>query len=155
MDGLSGAANVIAVIGISAKVISLCSDYLKAVKDAKKDIERIQKKVSDITSVLQNIKRLLDGHDKTRLSTTHGLIESLRQCLQELEDVKVKLEPKMGRKAMSKFGVRALKWPLTSKQVDRIVSSLEGYEQTFTLALQVDQTYVPDSLHSISGQKTH
>ncbi|KAH8701383.1 hypothetical protein GQ44DRAFT_54930 [Phaeosphaeriaceae sp. PMI808] len=40
---------------------------------------------------------------------------------------------------MSRFGVRALKWPFTSKQVEKIVSIMEEYEQTFTLALQVDQ----------------
>jgi hypothetical protein len=41
---------------------------------------------------------------------------------------------------MSRFGFRALKWPFTSKQVDKVVLNLEGYEQTFSLALQVDQT---------------
>jgi hypothetical protein len=41
---------------------------------------------------------------------------------------------------MSRVGFRALKWPFTSKQVDKIVSTLEGYQQTFMLALQVDQT---------------
>ena len=41
---------------------------------------------------------------------------------------------------MSRFGLRALKWPFTSKQVEKILSSMQSFEQTFTLALQVDQT---------------
>ncbi|KAF2625753.1 hypothetical protein BU25DRAFT_473202 [Macroventuria anomochaeta] len=45
--------------------------------------------------------------------------------------------------AMSRFGVRALKWPFTSKQVEKIVFDMEGYEHAFTLALQVDQMQVP------------
>jgi hypothetical protein len=54
--------------------------------------------------------------------------------------MEAKLNPGKSRKIMSRIGLRALKWPFTSKQVDKIVSTLEGYEQAFTLALQVDQT---------------
>ncbi|KAF1957653.1 hypothetical protein CC80DRAFT_471085 [Byssothecium circinans] len=146
MDGLSGAASVIAVIDISAKIGSLCFQYSKAVKDAKNDIERLQKKVGDIERVLESIKKLLDGPHRARLSTTHGLFKSLQQCLRELQELEKELKPGKTRKTMSRFGVRALKWPFTSKQVERIISSMEGYEQTFTLALQVDQTQVPYSL---------
>lgn len=140
MEGLSGAASVIAVIDISAKIISLCFQYSVAVKDAKNDIERVRRKVDDIARVLEKIEQLLNRQDQARLSTTHDLFGSLSQCFRKLEDLKAKLEPGKTRKTMSRIGMRAFKWPLTNKQVERIVSSLEGYEQTFTLALQVDQT---------------
>ncbi|KAF2474193.1 vegetative incompatibility protein HET-E-1, partial [Lindgomyces ingoldianus] len=140
MDGLSGAASVIAVIDISAKITSLCFQYSVAVKYAKDDIERVRRKLDDITRVLEKIVQLLSRQDKAPLSTTHGLFTSCSQCLRELTDIKAKLEPGKTRKTMSRIGMRALKWPFTSKEVGRIVSSLEGYEQTFTLALQVDQT---------------
>jgi hypothetical protein len=137
MDGLSGAASVIAVIDMSAKITALCFQYSIAVKDAKNDIERIKKKVGDVKRVLEGIKELLDGPHQARLSTTHGLFLSLEQCLRELGGLKSELE---SGKAMSRFGARALKWPFTSKRVEKIVYSLEGHEHTFTLALQVDQT---------------
>jgi hypothetical protein len=140
MDGLSGAASAIAVIDISAKIGSLCLQYSMAVKDARNDIERVQRKVGDITHILETIKQLLDNQDKTRLSTTQGLFDSLRQCLQDLKDVKVKLEPGKGSKTMSRIGLRALRWPFTSKQVEKIVSTLDGYKQTFMSALEVDHT---------------
>jgi uncharacterized coiled-coil DUF342 family protein len=140
MDGLSGAASVIAVIDISAKIVSLCFRYSIAVKEAKDDIERVQRKLSDITHILEQIKQLLDSQDETRLPTTQGLFSSLAQCLAELEGLQVELEPGKTRKTMSRIGFRTLKWPFTSKQVDKIVSNLEGYEQTFSLALQIDQT---------------
>ncbi|KAI4949110.1 hypothetical protein J4E91_005574 [Alternaria rosae] len=142
MDGLSGAASVIAVIDISAKIVSLCFQYSVAVKDAKDDIERMQRKVSDITHILERIKQLLDSQDKTRLSTTQGLFSSLEQCLKELKSLEAKLDPGTTRKTMSRLGLGALKWPFTSKQVDKIVLNLEGNEQTFSLALQADQTLV-------------
>jgi hypothetical protein len=140
MDGLSGAASVIAVIDISAKIVSLRPQYSKAVKDAKVDIERVQRKVGDIAHILKQIKQLLDSQDKTRLSATQGLFTSLVKCLKELENLRVELEPRKGRKTMTRIGLRALRWPFTSKQVDKVVSNLEGYEQTFSIALQVDQT---------------
>jgi hypothetical protein len=55
IDGLSGAASVIAVVDISAKVASLCFQYLVAVKDAKADIERLHRKVTDINNVLEKL----------------------------------------------------------------------------------------------------
>jgi predicted glycoside hydrolase/deacetylase ChbG (UPF0249 family) len=140
MDGLSGAASVIAVVDISAKIFSLCYQYSVAVKDAKHDIERVRRKVSDITYILEKITQVLDNQNKTRLSTTQGLFSSLEQCREELKSLEVKLDPGTTRKTMSRIGFRALKWPFTSKQVDKVVLNLEGYEQRFSLALQADQT---------------
>lgn len=73
MDGLSGAASIIAVIDISAKIASLCFQYSVAVKDATEDIERLQRKFADLNDALGGVKQLLDGRDKTRLSAAHKL----------------------------------------------------------------------------------
>lgn len=140
MDGLSGVASVIAVIDISAKIASLCFQYSVAVKDAENDIEHLQKKVADLKDVLGEMKQLLEGRDKTRLSAAHKLAGSLNECFLRLEELKTRLDLGKTRKAMSRLGVRALKWPFKSKEVEKIVDDLEGYKQTFVLALQVDQT---------------
>jgi hypothetical protein len=152
MDGVSSGASVIAVIEVSAKVIALCSQYIAAVKNAKKEIECIQKKVSDIKHIAEGIKKLLNGPHKAQLSTTHGLFESLDQCLQQLQQLREQLEPGTTRKVMSRFGFRALKWPFNSKQVENTLSSLEVYERSFTLALQVDQTQVLCSLLPVQAK---
>lgn len=140
MDGLSGAASIIAVIDMSAKIISLCFQYSTAVKDSKKDIERLQKKISNIKDVFGQVEQLLDGRNKTLLLATHNLSDSLKECLLQLEELKTQLEPGKTRKTMSRFGVRALKWPFTSKEVEKYIASLESYEQIYTLALLADQT---------------
>ncbi len=140
MDGLSGAASIIAVIDMSAKIISLCFQYSTAVKDSKKDIGRLQKKISNIKDVFGQVEQLLDGRNKTLLLATHNLSDSLKECLLQLEELKTQLEPGKTRKTMSRFGVRALKWPFTSKEVEKYIASLESYEQIYTLALLADQT---------------
>lgn len=140
MDGLNGVASIIAVVDISAKVASLCFQYLVAVKDAKRDIERLQTKVTDIKNVLEEALRLLDKQHKPQLSTIGKLPDSLEECYQQLQGLKAQLEPGRGRKVMQRAGFQAPKWPFTSKQVEKMVVSLEQYERTFSLALQVDQT---------------
>lgn len=140
MDGLSAAASVIAVIEISAKIAWLCLQYSVAVKNAEKDIQRLQKKAADINDVLGKVKQLLDGGNKTKLSATHQLADSLKDCFLRLDELKTRLDPGKSRRTMSRFGVRALKWPFTSEEVEKIVVGLERYEQAFILALQVDQT---------------
>ena len=139
MDGLSGAASVIAVIDLSAKITSLCFQYSVAVKNSKKDIERLQRKVSDIKGVLEEVKQLLDGRDKTLLSATHKLSDSLKECFLQLTELNKQLEPGKTRTAMSQVWVRALRWPFTSKEIEMLVARLERYEQTYALALQADQ----------------
>lgn len=143
MEGISGAASVIAVIEISAKITSLCIQYSVAVKNAKKDIQHLQRKVSDIKDVLEEVKRLLNGRDKSLLSATHKLSDSLsnslKECFLQLQELNTRLEPGKTRKVMSRIRIRDLQWPFTSKEVEKLVASLEGYEQTYTLALQKDQ----------------
>lgn len=138
MEGLAGAASVIAVVEVSAKIISLCFQYSTAVRNSRKDIERLQKKVSNIKDVFEQAEQLLDGRNKTL--ATHNLLDSLKNCLLQLEELKTQLEPSKTRKTMSRFGVRSLKWPFTSKEVENCIASLESYEQICTLALLADQT---------------
>src|SRR5262245_24678381 len=109
MDGLSGAASIIAVVDMSAKVASLCFQYSVAVKDAKRDIERLQKKVTDIKNVLEEVRKLLDEQDKSQLSTTRKLLDSLKECHRQLQGLKTQLEPGRGRKAIQRVSFRALK----------------------------------------------
>ena len=140
MDGLSGAASVITIINLSAKITHLCFQYSDAVKDAKKDIERLQRKVSDIKNILREVEKLLKGPNKPLLSATNKLSDSLKQYLLQLEELQTQLKPRKTRELMSRFGLQALKWPFSSKEVEKLVANLERYEQTYTLALQADQT---------------
>jgi hypothetical protein len=135
MDGLSGAASVIAVVDLSAKIASRCFQYSVAVKNAKEDIGRLRGEVSRIGDVLGGAKKLLEGPEEMCLLTSQTLSDSLKGCSVQLEKLNRRLELSNTRKAMSRLGVRALKWPFTSKEVEKIVADLERYKQTFSLAL--------------------
>lgn len=140
MESLSAAASVIALIEISAKITSLCFQYSVSVKNAKKDIECLQGKVSNISNVFEQVQQLLDGRDEMEPDLPGSLKECLLQVEKQLKNLKTQLEPGKTRKAMSQIGVRALKWPFSRKEVEKLVASFESYEQICTLALLTDQT---------------
>ncbi|KAI9858925.1 MAG: hypothetical protein M1813_007227 [Trichoglossum hirsutum] len=56
MDGLSAAASVAAIVDVSAKVASLRFQYSVAVKDAKKDIDRLQRTITSLMSRMSSKK---------------------------------------------------------------------------------------------------
>jgi hypothetical protein len=140
MDGLGVAANVIAVVELSAKIASLCVQYSLAVKHAKADIERLGEEVNSVTELLRGVQRLLQRPDNPQLSTSQKLCDALKDCFSQLTRLDTKLDPGKTRKTMSRLGIRALKWPFESKGVEKVINDLERCKQTISLALQVDQT---------------
>lgn len=140
MDGVSAAASVVALIQISAKVASLCAEYYSHVKSAKKDIDRFHLEVEALIKVLQNLQELAQKPGAEKLFTSNKLNESIQSCFSELTHFKERLEPGKGRKAMSRYGIRALKWPFKSKELEKAIGVLERYKSTFSTALNIDQT---------------
>ncbi|KAJ4193670.1 hypothetical protein NW759_016585 [Fusarium solani] len=136
------AASVIAIIDLSAKVAKLCSDYSTAVGNARADITRLQSQLGSLGECLQGARRLLNDPNNQSLATSRKLVDSIDGCTSELVQVQNRLDPGKARKAMRRFGLRALRWPFDSKEVSGIVSNLERYNQTIMWCLQIDQTTI-------------
>ena len=139
MEGLGVASSIIAVIDLSAKVASLCYQYSVVVKNAKADIERLQREINQIKDVLEDVQQLLNRPGEDCLPASRKLQQPLNGYCLKLNELKNELEPGNTRKAMSRVGLRALRWPFKSNEVEKTISHLERYKQTFCLALQVDQ----------------
>ncbi|KAI9765534.1 MAG: hypothetical protein M1840_007360 [Geoglossum simile] len=143
MDGLSAAASVIAVINISGQVFDLCRKYYLEVKDARKDIQRLRDDVTSLQDVLTNVAELADAPGSAKLSIL-GLLNQpdgpVERCRTELEGLAAKLKPGQGNDMMKQFGMRALKWPFSSKDVDKAIEAIGRYQAIFSLALTADQT---------------
>lgn len=145
MDGLSSAASVIAVIELSAKVASLCFQYLNEVKNAKSEIERLQGVLDNLNIVLEGARRLLQSSNGTRLRTSQKLCAAFDGCSVQLTRLQTRLARKLNagatRRVMSHFGIHALKWPFESKDINGIIAMLEQYQDLISAALTIDQTY--------------
>ncbi|KAI8710369.1 hypothetical protein NCS52_01581900 [Fusarium sp. LHS14.1] len=135
-------ASVIAIIDLSAKVAKLCSDYSTAVGNARADITRLQSQLGNLGECLQGARRLLNDPNNQSLATSRKLVDSVDGCTSELVQVQNRLDPGKARKAMRRFGLRALRWPFDSKEVSGIISNLERYCQTIMWCLQIDQTTI-------------
>ncbi|KAK4144138.1 uncharacterized protein C8A04DRAFT_36800 [Dichotomopilus funicola] len=139
-DAMEAAASIIAVIELSAKVVSLCFQYSAAVKNARSDVERLQGELGRLRTTLQGAQRLRESPDGKRLQTLQGLSDGLNGCSSQLSQLEKKLNPGPTRKVMRKFGLRALKWPFESKEIDSIINNLERYRDTLSVGLAIDGT---------------
>ncbi|OQD86922.1 hypothetical protein PENSOL_c082G07194 [Penicillium solitum] len=151
MDGLSSAASVIAVIQVAGSLVSICGGYIQRVKHARDDIITLQRAAEGLRGILQGLLEFLKDSNKTRLPTSPRLVGDITDCLSDLRALKGKLESKMGKRSMKKFGFRAWRWPLERAEVDGEVQKFERYKSSFLLSLQVDQT----SLMAGVAQNTH
>lgn len=139
MDVVGGAASVVALVEISLKVLSLIVDYSIHVKSAKEDIARFRLGLEAFVKVLRSLHELAQNPEATNLVTFRSLAGPIQQCKQDLEYLQERLEPGKSRKAMSKYGVRALKWPFERKELDNYMGIFERYKSTFNTALNADQ----------------
>jgi hypothetical protein len=141
-EALGLAASVIAVIDLSAKVASRCSEYYANVKNARDDIERLQREAQGLEATLGRVHSLCDGPNGVKLQDPQSLCEGVKDCQKQLAQLEKKLQPRATEKLMSRYGKRALKWPLKSKEVDGIMKTLGKCRDNISFSLQVDQEYV-------------
>ncbi|KAL8953429.1 MAG: hypothetical protein Q9222_000703 [Ikaeria aurantiellina] len=128
MEGLAAAGSVIAILQITAELVKLYGGYIRDVRHAPKEIERLQSKISALGEVLKRFKHRPDATLETSLQT----------CCEDLASLEARLKPTKRRSAMQRMGVRALKWPLAKAEVEGQVKSLEGYLSIFNTALSQD-----------------
>ncbi|KAK0755586.1 hypothetical protein N5P37_011828, partial [Trichoderma harzianum] len=136
IDGISAASSVIAVADLSAKVVALCSQYSKAVLNAGADVERLQSQVRHLDATLRHARHLIKGPNSRPLVASREAANSLQECKAELDRLQTRLKPDPKRKAMHRFGLRALKWPFSSQEIEAIVTRLESYQHTISLGLE-------------------
>ncbi|KAH8736502.1 hypothetical protein BGZ61DRAFT_411264, partial [Ilyonectria robusta] len=142
MEGLGVVANVIAVVDLSVKVASLCLQYAKDVRNAAADIERLHKEVTNLRRTSQDVQSLLKSPNGKKLEKSRNLDDALGRSLLRLAELKERLKPSTTYKAMSRIGLRALKWPFNRNEVEQLLQEFRRCTQTISLTLQVDQTGV-------------
>jgi hypothetical protein len=139
-EALGVASSVIAVVDLSAKVFSLCLQYSREVKNSKGDIERLRKEVATFQDTTEKLKALLEGPRGRELKASQHLVYAIEDGYSTLGKLEQRLQPSTSRKAMSRFSMRALKWPFESKEVKGTIEDLERCRGTISLALNIDQT---------------
>lgn len=140
LEVVGAASSVIAVVEVTAKVVKLCAQYANDVKHASNDIDRLHRETKYLNDVSENTRKLLTSPQGASLKTSQELLSALNEGRSLLQDLQDRLRPRTIQKGMRKLGMRALKWPFQSKDVDKVVQQLKECRQLISSALQVDQT---------------
>ena len=141
MEALGGATAIIGVIETAAALFQTCLQYSLAVKDAKKDIQRLQEEASDLQKLLARVADLASEPKANELPALAEVLAPggpLQTCGIVMQELLDQLNVGKGASEMKRFGLRALKWPFKSEDVDKTLIVLERCKSSFNLALATD-----------------
>src|SRR5271156_4652895 len=108
MAGIGEAASIIGVIQITAQVVKLCGGYLSEVNDARQDIERLRSRASALQGVLEHAQRIVEDSKSGRLPVSNSVLESLKQCVSNLQLLQAKIGPREETKGHEKVSAGVL-----------------------------------------------
>ena len=131
---------ILAVIQASDRVLALIVKYYSDVKNARKDIQRLKNELEAFHNVLLKIKELANSSNATKLPLLASMAAAIDDSSFDIEKIKNKLDSSKSTRAMSRVGLRALRWPFTKDEVEQYIVRFETHKSTLTLALVSDQT---------------
>lgn len=103
--------------------------------------QRLRDEITSLRDVLTDVRDLGNDLGSTGRSILNLLNQNdgpVQQCQKDLTGLIVKLDPSQGKNKMKQFGLRAWKWPFTSKDIEKLLVIIGRHKATFTLALTVD-----------------
>lgn len=135
MDPLSVAASIIAILQLSAKVLS----YLNNVKDAPKDRAKCAVEVSSLHSLLLSLRFHLEEGDASQscyvavreLAVENGPLDEFKQALE-------KLQARMTDGGRLKKAGDALMWKFKKEEISEVLNRIERLKTHILVALHMD-----------------
>jgi hypothetical protein len=149
MDPLSITSGVIAIIQISTGIVSICSDYVRDVKDAPSDLRKIMVEIAAVKGIFEALSLLLapTGDDHLAGSQENDnersysfLRDPIAGCARELTALDA-LFPKAedrscdGKRRKCILSLRSLAWPLKAHHAKKHLDDISRYKATISLAL--------------------
>jgi hypothetical protein len=149
MDPLGITAGVIAIIQISTKIVSVCSDYIRNVKGAPSDLQRIMLEVAAVKGIFEALSLLLPLADHTdsaasqqndnenSYSFLRGSVDGCARELTALEALFPKAEDRSsdGKRRKCLPSLSSLAWPLKAHRAKKHLDDISQYKATISLAL--------------------
>jgi hypothetical protein len=134
------AASALAVVQLSAKIVKICAQHTKDVANARQDIQRLQREVGILGLVADSVRELTDDTSQHKLTTIEKVQSFLDEARTRLSELHTKLDPGQRKEDMWRVGLRAIKWPFSSKDAEKALADLARLTQAISLAISVDQT---------------
>jgi hypothetical protein len=135
MDPLSDAANIISVLQLSAKVLG----YLNDVKDAPRDRAKCAIELSNLHSLLVNLRfRLEEGSADTAWYAAVLSLVAKNEPLHQFKQALEQLQNDMTGGDISKTMDDALVWRCKEDEVASMLGRMERLKILIEIALQMD-----------------
>ncbi|CAG1973068.1 unnamed protein product [Fusarium graminearum] len=138
------AASVAGLISLADLTFRVVYKYVRAAKEAEKDVKNLKREIEGLCSVLRTLQALTDilvteeEKDNSALST-----DILQQCKGTLEKIRTKVldafasfEQKQNQ--ILKSTLQRLKWPFSAAETNEILNTLSRYKLTLSMATSAD-----------------
>ncbi|TVY45290.1 putative ankyrin repeat protein [Lachnellula subtilissima] len=137
MDGLSGAASVIAVLQLATAVGSALKDYYEGVRDAREDIRKLYGSIKGLEGILERLKDVAKG-----MSAETLLTQPLEGVRAELKDLKEKLQGSEASETRARRALQSLVWPFKKKDAEKLVVAIEKHKSSLSLLVGVESLHL-------------
>lgn len=133
------AASLVALVQLAGQLTCVGYGYIGAVKRAPKDLRQLVDELHSLGKILISLQDYADTNPQsTSLQKLNEIDGPIKGCINELNELKPKLEPKGGFRGF----VAGLKWPLKETETTQIISRIERHKSLFIFALTADQMYI-------------
>ena len=137
MDGLSGAASVIAVFGLAVSSTQAIYDFISGIKNGPNAIESMKSSLQDFLKLLLQLKGCTD-----QLYLAADLERSVSKCVQDLkasEDQLAKLCLRADSRAVRFWN--NIKAALQEKDLEKMSAMIQRHVASLSLQLQIIEGY--------------
>src|SRR4051812_28386500 len=139
MDPLSITASVSALLQLTGQIVSVCSAFISAVRDAPRDLQNIRAEIQGLEAVI----RVLDLTSAQPVLREDGLDISLNACQLSLKELCGLLEyqttpssPQIdpsAKRARKLPTLAALAWPFKQNRAKAILADISRHKTTLSL----------------------
>lgn len=148
MDPLSIAASTAGLLALGGTVISKGYSYVASVRAFPKDLERLLSETVALNQTLSQLVAIsyIQPEGRAKKDALQALEESgsINQCKKSLESLDALLATCQKHRGENLKNLRkAAFWPLQSKEMNKILLSIQRLQHVFQSALAVDNAYVP------------
>ena len=141
MDPLSISASIAGLVNLADIVFGRTYKYMKAVKNAPKDIAKLTSEISALYSILSGL-RLVSDQLESDVFESATRPYHIHSCQETLEKVKSILERDPAASSLQDQPLQTLKrrlrWPFTASEVKDLLAEIERHKATLGLALNAD-----------------
>ena len=138
MDPISMAASVAGLVSLTIKVSSTVGSYCKSVKNARKDVQEVGEELESMHDVLHQLDEFLRSQQlKTKFfEPTSVLATAITICGDTVTKISSKVQ-KLESNGLASMWER-LKWPVSEKEMQRILATLRRCAATFQFSLTIE-----------------